>query len=96
MKGTRNKKTVVWKVSLEIKQSEAVMNKILAQTSKPGQAQYRHVVLFSPKAASLLKTIKRGFPKTWTGLIETLFKKHLKKSSNTTMVHLKMRRQGIQ
>ena len=91
IKGTRNKQSSIWEVTLETQQSEAVANNILAQTTKPELSQYLHVALFSPKTASLLKSIKQGFLKTWPGLKENLVKNHLEKSRNTTMVDLYMR-----
>ena len=68
IKGTRNKQTGMWEVTLEAQQSETVTNKILAQTTKPELARYFHVAIFSPTKASLLKEIKQGFLKTWPGL----------------------------
>ena len=53
IKGTRNKKTGMCEVPLEIQQSETVVNNIMAQTSKPELAQYLHAALFSPTKASL-------------------------------------------
>ena len=76
-------------------QSENVVNNILEQTSKMELAQYLHAALFIPTTASILRVIKKGFLKTWTGIIEKLIKKHLEKSRNTTMGHLHMRRQGL-
>ena len=66
------------------------------QKTKPELAQYLHAALFSATSASLLKAIKQGFLKTWSGLSENLIKKHLEKSMNTTMRHLHMRIQGLQ
>ena len=71
IKGTRNNKTGMWEVPLETQKSEAVINNIMAYTSKPEQAQYLHASLFIPTAASLLKAIKQGFLKTWPGLNKT-------------------------
>ena len=68
----------------------------MVQTSKPELSQYLYAALFSQTTASLLRAIKKGFLKTWTGLIEKLIKKHLEKSGNPIMGHLNMRRQGIQ
>ena len=68
IKSTRNKQTGMWEVSLKIKQLESTTNKILDQKNKPELAQYLHAELFSPKIASLLKSIKQGFLKTWPGL----------------------------
>ena len=79
IKGTRNKKTGIWEVTLETQQSEDFANKILDQASKPELVQYLHAELFSPSTASLLKEIKQGFPKTWPGITEKLIKKHLEK-----------------
>ena len=85
----------MWEVTLGPQQSENVVNNILAQTSKPELAQYLHAVLFSLTAISLLKAIKQGFLKKWTGLTEKLINKQFDKSGNTTMVHLYIRRQGL-
>ena len=82
----------MWEVPLETKQSEAVPNNILDQTTKTELAQYLHVELFIPTTASLLKEIKQGFLKTWLGLTENIIKKDLEKLSNTTIGNLKMRR----
>ena len=71
IKGTRNNKTGMWEVPLETQKSEAVINNIMAYTSKPEQAQYLHASLFIPTATSLLKAIKQGFLKTWPGLNKT-------------------------
>ena len=57
---------------------------------------YLHAEIFIPSTASLLKSIKPGFLKTWQGLIKKLIKKHLDKYKNTKMGHLYMRRQGLQ
>ena len=43
----------MWEVPLETQQSEAVKNKIMAQTNKPELTQYLHAVLFNPKTAIL-------------------------------------------
>ena len=56
-----------------------MVNNILAQTSKPELAQYLHAALFISTKTSLLKAIKRGFLKTWTGLTEKLTKKNIDK-----------------
>ena len=63
IKGTRNKKTGMWEVPLGPQQSENVVNKILAQTSKPELAHYLHAALLSPTTASLIKAVKQGFLK---------------------------------
>ena len=55
---------------METQQSAAVINKILLQTSKPELSQYLHAALFIPTTANLVKAIKQGFLKTWTGLYE--------------------------
>ena len=96
IKGTRNKKTGIWEVTLETQQSEDFTNEILDQASKPELVQYLHAELFSPSTASLLKEIKQGFPKTWPGITEKLIKKHLEKKSTTTTGHLNMRGQEVQ
>ena len=83
LKGTRNKQTGMWEVTLKKKQSEAVTNNIMSQTTKPELAQYRHISLFIPTTGSLLKSIKKGFLKTWPGLTKNLIKKNLEKSRNT-------------
>ena len=95
IKGTRNKKTGMWEVTLGPQQSENVVNNILAQTSKPELANYLHAALFSSTTVSLLEASEQGFLKTWPGLTDKLIKKHLDKSSNITMVHLHMIRQGL-
>ena len=64
---------------METQQSEAVINIIWAQTSKPEPAQYLHAVLFGPTKKNIFKTIKKGFPKTWPGLTKKIIKRHLKK-----------------
>ena len=96
IKGTRSKKTLMWGVPLDTQQPAAVINKIMAQTSKPELSQYLHSALFIPTKAMLIKAIKQGFLKTWLGLTEKLITSHLEKSSNTTMGHLHMIRQGLQ
>ena len=68
----------------------------MAKTSKPKLSQYLHAALFSPTTARILKAIKQCFPKTCPGLTEKLIKRHIEKSSNTTMGHLYMRRKGLQ
>ena len=83
-------------VPLETKQSEILGNEIMAQTTRPELAQYLHAALFIPTTSSLLKAIKQGFLKTWTGLIEGIIKKHPQKLSNRAMGHLHIRIQGIQ
>ena len=52
----------MWKVTLETQHTKVVANHILSQTNKPELAQYLHVELFIPTAASLLKEVKQGFP----------------------------------
>ena len=64
IKCTRNKKTGVWEVTLETKQSEIVENNMLAHTTKPELTQYFHVALFRPTTGSLLKAMKQDFLKT--------------------------------
>ena len=86
----------MWEVPLGTQQSENVVNKILAQTSKPELAQYLYTSLFWPTTKILLKAIKQGFLETFPGLPEKLIKKHLEKSRNTKIGNLHMRRQGIQ
>ena len=86
----------MWEVPLGPQHSENVVNKIMGKTSKPELAQYLHAEISGPDSASLLKEIKQGFLKTWPGLTEKVIKKHLEKSRNTTMVHLRMRRQLLQ
>ena len=54
-----------------------VANHILSQTTKPELAQYFHAIIFSPKIRRLIKAIKTGFLKTWSGLTEELINKHL-------------------
>ena len=71
------------------------MNNILAQTSKPELAKYLHAVLFIPNTASLLKAIKQGFLKTFSGLTEKMIKNHQEKPRNTEMGHLHMIIQGL-
>ena len=95
VKGTRNKKTGMLEVPLETQQTASVINKILAQTSKPELSQYLHAALFSPTTASLIKDINYVFLKTLTGLTKKLVQRHLKKSRNTKMVHLQMKRHRI-
>ena len=81
----RHQKQTNWNVGSypEKKQSEAVTNNIMSQTTKPELAQYRHISLFIPTTGSLLKSIKQGFLKTWPGLTKNLIKKNLEKSRNT-------------
>ena len=55
IKVIKNKKTGIWEVPLEIQQSEAVENNIMAYTTKPELSQYLHAERFSPTTASLLK-----------------------------------------
>ena len=86
----------MWEVPLGPQQSENVVNNILEKTSKPELAKYLHAALFGPTTASLIKTTKQVFLKTWPVIIEKLIKKHLDKSRNTTMGNLQMRRQGLQ
>ena len=80
----------MWEVTLEIQQSEILVNNILAQEIKPELVHYLHVVLFSRTTASLPKAIKKGLLKTFPGLIENLIKNHMEKSRNVTIVHLYM------
>ena len=96
IKGIRNKKKGMWEVPLGPQQSENVVNKILAQTSKPELANYLHAALFSPTTASLLGAIKQGLLNTCPGITEKIIKKHLDKSRNTKMGHLHMRIYGLQ
>ena len=86
----------MWEVPLGKQQLENMVNNILAQTSKPEQAQYLNAALLSPTTESTLNANKQGFLKTWPGLTEKLIKKDLEKSRNTIMGHLHMRRQGLQ
>ena len=86
----------MWELLLRTQQSENVVNKIMSKTSKPELAQYLHAALFSPTTASLVKAIRQGFLKMCQGLTEKLIKNHLEKSRNKTIVHLHMRRQGLQ
>ena len=83
-------------VPLGPQQSENVVNNILSKNSKPELSHYLHAALFSPTIESILKAIKQGFLKTWTGLTEKIIKKHLDKSSNKIMGHLHMRAKGLQ
>ena len=85
----------MWEGTLETQQSESVTNKIMSQTTKPELAQYLHASLFVPTTASLLKAMKNKFMKTMPGIIEKIVKKHLEKSKETIMIHLNMRRQGL-
>ena len=55
-------------VSLDIQQPAAVINYIMVQTSKPELPQYLHAALLIPTAASLIKTTKESFLKTWPRL----------------------------
>ena len=96
IQGTRKKKTGIWEVPPETKQSEAVTNNILAQTYKPKLAWYLNESLFSPITASLHNSIIQGFLNTLKDLIEKLIKRHLEKSTKTAIGHLHMRRQGLQ
>ena len=48
----------MWEVTLGPKQSENVVNNILAQISKPELAKYLNAELFSPTTASIIKAIK--------------------------------------
>ena len=95
IKGNINNKTVMWEVPLGTQQSENVVNNILEQTQKQEIVKYLHAALFSPTTASLHKAIKQGFLKTCPDLTEELIKKHLDKSSNTTMRHLHTKRKGL-
>ena len=96
IKGRRNKKTGMWEVPLENQQVESVTNNNMKKTSKTELVQHLHTALFGPTAASPINSIKQGLLKMWPGLSEKLIKRHLEKSRNMTMVHLYMRRQGIQ
>ena len=96
IKGASNNKNEMWEVPLETQQSKSVTNNIMEQTSKLELAQYLYAALFSPTTASLLKSIKKGFLKTWPGLTEKIIQRHLEKSRNTKMVHMYIRRQGLQ
>ena len=79
LKGTRNKPTGMWEVTLEQQQSKPVVNSILSQTTKPELAQYFHAALFIPPEIGTLNKIKKGFFKIWPGLTEGLTKKHIEK-----------------
>ena len=81
---------------LETQQSQAVINKILAQTSKPELVHHLYASLFSPTTASLLNFIKQDFLETWPGLNEKLFKRYLEKPRNKTIGHLHIIIQGLQ
>ena len=63
-------------------------NDILDQTTKPELAQYLHAVLFSPTKASLIKAIRKGFLRIWQARTEKVIRKHIDKSTNTTMGHI--------
>ena len=76
----------MWGISLQTQQSEAVTNNIMDQTTKSELAQYLHAVLFSLTTSILLKAIKQGLLKTWTGLTENLIKKHLGKIKEQNIV----------
>ena len=73
-----------------------VVNNILAQTTKPELAQCFHAEIFSPMATGLLKAIKMGLLKTWTGLTEGFINKNIEKSMKKTMGHLHMRQYRLQ
>ena len=95
IKGTRNKQTGMWEVTLETQQSETMVNNIMAHTNKPELSKYLPAALFSPTTARLLKVIKQGFLKIWPGLTEKLTKKNLEKLRNTLIGHIHMRRQEM-
>ena len=61
IKGTRNKQTVTWEVSLDTQQSNIVVNNILDQTTKSELSQYFHAPVFRPTTTSPLKAINMGF-----------------------------------
>ena len=86
----------MWEVPLVTRQSETVVNNMLAQKCKLELAYYLHAALFSPTTESILKSIKQGFLKMWLSLTEKLIKKNLEKSRNITMEHMHMVRQGLQ
>ena len=65
----------MWEVTLETQQLEAVINNIMAQTSK--LSQDLHTALFIPTTVSIIKAIKQGFLKTWIGLTKKLIKMHI-------------------
>ena len=81
-------------VPLETQQSEAVINNNISQTTKLELAHYLRETIFISTISSLLKEVKQSFLKTSSGLTENLIKNHCKKSRNTTMGHLHMKRQG--
>ena len=68
----------MWEVPLETQQSEAVINNIMDQTTKPELAQYLHAALFIPTTASLIKAIKKGLLNTCPGLTKILSRSILK------------------
>ena len=86
----------MWEVPLETQQPAAVINNIMAQTSKPELAQYLHTSLLISTTASLIKAKKQDLLETWPVLTEKLIKRHMEKPRNTTMGHLHTRRQGLQ
>ena len=96
VKVTRNKQMGMWEVPLDTQQLEIVSNNIMVQTTKPELSQYLHAALLSPTEASLLKPTKQDFLKTWPGLTENRINNHLEKPINKTMVHLHIRRKGLQ
>ena len=70
LRGTRNKQTGMWEVTLLTKQSKPTVNNILAQTTKPELAKYFHAAIFTPTKISLLKAIMKGLPNTWPVITE--------------------------
>ena len=48
IKGTRNKQTGMWEVTLDTQKSKIVVNNILDQTTKLELAQYLHITLLRP------------------------------------------------
>ena len=58
IKVTRNKKSGMWEVPLETQQPAALINNIMAKTSKLELAQYLNAAMFSPTKASLVKSTK--------------------------------------
>ena len=71
------------------------MDNILAQINKPQLENQFHAAIFIPTKKILLKATNQVLLKTRPGLTEGLINKNVYKSTNTTMVHLHMKLQGI-
>jgi hypothetical protein len=96
MYGSRDPKSLLWRVNLKQKFEPEIVqcNHAHDNNNQKDLINYLHAACFSPIKSTWIKAINNGNFLSWPGLNEHTVEKHLSKSTSTAKGHLNQQRQN--